>query len=91
MVIPVVFWFSISGTFVAHHVLRAAAQTGRNATIEPCLPPSHGHLFRDAEVVLFGSHRPGHHGEFRPWAAAFGRQVGSLSDDPCACRTARRF
>jgi phosphocarrier protein HPr len=53
--------------------------------------PSHGHLFHDAEVVLFGPHRPGQHGEFRSRAAAFGRQVGSLSDDPCACRTARRF
>jgi phosphocarrier protein HPr len=91
MMIPVGFWFTISGTFVEHHVLRAAAQTGRNATCGPCPPPSHGHLFHDAEVVLFGPHRPGQHGEFRSRAAAFGRQVGSLSDDPCACRTARTF
>jgi len=90
MMIPVVFWFSISGTFVAHHVLRAAANTTQcNLWTVPA--PSHGHLFHDAEVVLFGPHRPGQHGEFRSRAAAFGRQVGSLSDDPCACRTARRF
>jgi hypothetical protein len=69
MMTPVASRFSTFGPFVAHAVQPAAAETGRNATVEACPFPSPGDLFPDAKVVLVGPHMRGQRCQFRSRAA----------------------
>jgi hypothetical protein len=70
MMIPVASPFSTFGPFVAHTLKPAAAETGRNATVEASPFPSPGDLFPDAKVVLVRPHMQGQRCQFRSRTAA---------------------